>query len=86
MGNFMRFIKASMAVSMALVLVGVNGVDAYAGAKSEKVSISLVGKYDSSDTASIRSVDTENTEIRFMFTVTPMWMVKINPAMQWGLP
>lgn len=65
MGNFMRSIKVSMAVSMAFVLVGVNGVDAYAGAKSEKVSISLVGKYDSSDTASIRSVDTENKEIRF---------------------
>ncbi len=41
------------------------GSSATAAENTEKVTISMIGKYDSADTAAIRSVDTVKKEIRF---------------------
>ena len=57
--------KAVAAVFLAFVIVGTYGPNVNAAIKEEKITISLLGKYDSSDTAAIRSIDTENKEIRF---------------------
>ena len=65
MCKFMKSAKAAAAVFLAFVIVGTYGPNVNAAIKEEKITISLLGKYDSSDTAAIRSIDTENKEIRF---------------------
>ena len=65
MRRFMRSVRAFAAVFLAASISCVYSADVSAATKSEKKSISLIGKYDSSDTASIRSIDSENKEIRF---------------------
>ena len=37
----------------------------YAAENADKVSVSLIGKYDSFDTAAIRDIDTVKKQIRF---------------------
>ena len=61
----MRSVRAFTAVFLAAVFTCVYSADVSAAVKNEKKSVSLIGKYDSSDTASIRSIDSENKEIRF---------------------
>ena len=47
-------------------MLGTGGmVSALAQESSDKVNISLIGKYDSADTAAIRSIDTDNRQIKF---------------------
>lgn len=65
MGKFAKSARALAAVFLAAVFACVYSVNISAAAKSEKKSISLIGKYDSSDTASVRSIDSENKTIRF---------------------
>ena len=65
MCKFMKSAKAVAATFLAFVIAGTYSINANAAIKEEKITISLLGKYDSSDTAAIRSIDTENKEIRF---------------------
>ena len=61
-----RFKKAILAMVMASVFVGMTfGQAIKSDASKGKINISMLGKYDSADTATIRSVDTEAREIRF---------------------
>lgn len=47
-------------------MLGTGGmVSVLAQESSDKVNISLIGKYDSADTAAIRSIDTDNRQIKF---------------------
>ncbi|MBQ3798356.1 MAG: PEGA domain-containing protein [Butyrivibrio sp.] len=58
--------KVILAIVIALSMgVTSQGIRAYATTPIGKVNISMLGKYDSADTATIRSVDTENRLIRF---------------------
>ncbi len=62
-GNFIRCIKA--VASLFLVGLLISGIPCYAQEQGTgKVTISMIGKYDSADTASIRSVDAEKRQIR----------------------
>ena len=54
------------ALSLMLVVGGLQPVQAMAATtNTEKINISLVGKYDSADTAAIRAIDLDKKEIRF---------------------
>ena len=62
--------KISIVLLSAMVvmvyMLGTGGmVSALAQESSDKVNISLIGKYDSADTAAIRSIDTDNRQIKF---------------------
>lgn len=61
-----KFLKAVLAICIAGVTIFTlsDGVAAKTDV-TEKINISLVGKYDSADTAAIRAVDTDNKTIRF---------------------
>ncbi len=62
-GNFIRNIKAVTALFLVGLLL--SGVPSYAhDLQTGKVTISMIGKYDSADTAAIRSVDTDKRQIR----------------------
>lgn len=55
---------------LALMLIGVmitasNSAVASQATSGGKVNVSLIGRYDSADTAAIRSIDVDNKEIRF---------------------
>jgi len=65
MGRSLKPVKIFTAVLMIVVTAFVYCADVSATGKEEKVNISLIGKYDSSDTAAIRAIDTENRSIRF---------------------
>ena len=61
-----RFKKAILAMVMASVFVCLTlGQAIKSDAQAGKINISMLGKYDSADTATVRSVDTENRLIRF---------------------
>lgn len=57
-------IMTALVLSLALVVTGPGSVTSFAGG-NEKVNISLVGKYDSADTAAIRAIDLDKKQIRF---------------------
>ena len=62
--------KISIVLLSAMVvmvyMLGTGGmVSALAQESSDKVNISLIGKYDSADTAAIRAIDTDNRQIKF---------------------
>ncbi len=61
---FGKFMRVPIAAVMAVVILISSpiSINSYA---TGTVTISMIGKYDSADTASIRSVDTETKEIRF---------------------
>lgn len=60
-----RIVKTVLALSLAFTtLFSLQGVRADATTAIGKVNISMVGKYDSADTATIRAVDTVNKTIR----------------------
>ena len=61
----MKTIKAFAALFLAAVTVCTYSTDVSATATDGKVTVSLLGKYDSSDTAAIREIDTDNKVIRF---------------------
>ena len=52
-------------ILMAAVLLATPKCLAFAMENADKVSVSLVGKYDSADTAAIRDIDTVRKKIRF---------------------
>ncbi len=61
-----RIGKVILAVAIALAMgITSPGVRSFATTPIGKKNISMLGKYDSADTATIRSVDTENKTIRF---------------------
>ncbi len=66
----MRKLKNILRATIALELMGVMLISSpqsitKAAETSEKISMSLIGKYDSADTAAIRSIDTIKKQIRF---------------------
>ncbi len=66
----MRELKNILRATIALMLSGAMLISSpqsitKAAEKADKVSVSLIGKYDSADTAAIRSIDTIKKEIRF---------------------
>ncbi|MBO4456096.1 MAG: PEGA domain-containing protein [Butyrivibrio sp.] len=65
MGRFVKPIKVFTAVFMAAVTVSSYSLNVGATNSEGKVTVSLLGKYDSSDTAAIREIDTDNKIIRF---------------------
>ena len=64
MRNFGCAIRIGIAICMATATMLSSSTDALA-ITSNKVTISMVGKYDSADTAAIRAIDTEKKQIRF---------------------
>ena len=64
MRNFGCAIRIGTAICMATAIMLSSSTDALA-TTSNKVTISMVGKYDSADTAAIRAIDTEKKQIRF---------------------
>ena len=61
-----RIVKTVLALSLAFTtLFSLQGIRADATTAIGKVNISMVGKYDSADTATIRAVDTVNKTIKF---------------------
>ncbi len=66
MKRHLRIISTAMAafISFALLSEGMPGANVYAN-NSKKISISMLGKYDSADTASIRDINLEEKKIRF---------------------
>ncbi|SFC88755.1 PEGA domain-containing protein [Butyrivibrio sp. YAB3001] len=58
-----RLFKAVFALGIVGVLVGASTFSSFASS-SDQITISLVGKYDSADTAAIREIDVERKEIR----------------------
>lgn len=66
----MTELKNILRATIALMLSGAMLISSpqsitKAAEKADKVSVSLIGKYDSADTAAIRSIDTIKKEIRF---------------------
>ncbi|WP_158588744.1 PEGA domain-containing protein [Butyrivibrio sp. X503] len=61
-----RIIETALAVaiSFAMLTPNVPGAEAFATA-NKKISISMIGKYDSADTAAIRDIDLDSKKIRF---------------------
>ena len=61
-----RIIKTvlAVAISFAMLTPNVPGAEAYATA-NKKISISMIGKYDSADKAAIRDIDLDAKKIRF---------------------
>ncbi|MBR4832110.1 MAG: PEGA domain-containing protein [Butyrivibrio sp.] len=57
-------ISAAVLLSFAMLTSNTYGIEAHATG-ANKVRISMLGKYDSADTAAIRAVDLDNKEIRF---------------------
>ncbi len=66
MKGFGKFIKVPIAAGLVATLLISSPISltSYANGTGT-ISISMIGKYDSADTASIRSIDTDNKEIRF---------------------
>ncbi len=61
-----RFKKAILSILMVSVFVCLTlGQAIKTNATTGKINISMIGKYDSADTATVRSVDPDNKEIRF---------------------
>ena len=61
-----RIVRTILALTLAFsTFFSFLGIKASATTALGKINISMVGKYDSADTATIRSVDTENKTIRF---------------------
>lgn len=66
MRSFGKCLKKSISVMVAaaMVIAGAS-TTVYASSDSDKISISMIDKYDSADTAAIRAIDTEQKQIRF---------------------
>ncbi|MBE5841131.1 MAG: PEGA domain-containing protein [Butyrivibrio sp.] len=67
MKSFGKCLKKSISVIMAAAMVmATSSTTVYASSDSDnKISISMIDKYDSADTAAIRAIDTEQKLIRF---------------------
>ena len=66
MNGSKTIIKTILAFVLSLsTLFSLSGIRASATTAIGKVNISMLGKYDSADTATIRAVDTENKTIKF---------------------
>lgn len=66
MNESKRIVKTILAVVLSMsTLFSLLGIRASATTAIGKVNISMLGKYDSADTATVRAVDTENKTIKF---------------------
>lgn len=66
MNESKRIVKTILAVVLSMsTLFSLLGIRASATTAIGKVNISMLGKYDSADTATVRTVDTENKTIKF---------------------
>lgn len=66
MRSFGKCLKKSISVIVAAAMVmATASTTVYASSDSDKISISMIDKYDSADTAAIRAIDTEQKLIRF---------------------
>ena len=57
--------KVIIPILILVIMLGIRADTSYALNDGSKITVSLLGKYDSADTATIRSVDTDKKEIRF---------------------
>ena len=71
-------------ILIAAVLFASPGSVGFAAENAAKINVSLVGKYDSADTAAIRDIDTVRKKIRFRnhstgknYTLSYDWFVSL---------
>ncbi len=87
-----RFKKTILAIAMTSAFMCLTfGQAVKSDANTGKITISMLGKYDSADTATVRAVDTDNREIKFRNHTTgkPYTLKYDNTSMmydQYGVP